>query len=216
MSTIAYIPIRSLFCTLVLWTAIGNTQPANSTLRHFPERVESALSRAGTNGAELVRFLEKTPESQKDAGQFLLANMPQPDLQSLSAAFLLENLSLAHEAMTQAPWSKNIPHDIFLNDVLPYASLTEQRDNWRKRLYEIAHPIVKGAQTPSEAAQALNQKMFTLLNVRYSTTRRAPDQGPFETMRSGVATCTGLSILLVDACRSVGVPARLAGSALDE
>ena len=90
MTTIAYIPIRSLFCTLVLWTAVGNTQPANSTLRHFPERVESALSRAGTNGAELVRFLEKTPESQKDASQFLLANMPQPDLQSLSAAFLLK------------------------------------------------------------------------------------------------------------------------------
>jgi len=41
-----------------------------------------------------------------------------------------------------------------------------------------------------------------------------PDQGPFETMETGVATCTGLSILLVDACRSVGIPARVAGTPL--
>ena len=33
-------------------------------------------------------------------------------------------------------------------------------------------------------------------------------------METGVATCTGLSILLVDACRSVGVPARIAGTPL--
>jgi len=33
-------------------------------------------------------------------------------------------------------------------------------------------------------------------------------------MESGKATCTGLSVLLVDACRSVGVPARVAGTPL--
>ena len=32
-------------------------------------------------------------------------------------------------------------------------------------------------------------------------------------MAAGYASCTGLSILLVDACRSVGVPARIAGVA---
>ena len=30
-------------------------------------------------------------------------------------------------------------------------------------------------------------------------------------METGLASCTGLAILLADACRSVGVPARLAG-----
>ena len=32
-------------------------------------------------------------------------------------------------------------------------------------------------------------------------------------MRQGMASCTGLSILLVDALRSVGIPARFAGTA---
>jgi hypothetical protein len=49
------------------------------------------------------------------------------------------------------------------------------------------------------------------LNVRYSRRRRRPDQSPDETIETGTASCTGLAILLIDACRSVGVPARFVG-----
>jgi predicted esterase len=65
--------------------------------------------------------------------------------------------------------------------------------------------------TITEAAQALNAALFIKLKVRYSTQRNRPDQSPSESMKTGLASCTGLSILLVDACRSVGIPARLAG-----
>ena len=146
--------------------------------------------------------------------QFLIANMPARDLQALSAGFLLDNLTMAYQGLEEAPWAKSIPPELFLNDVLPYASVTEQRDNWRRRLHEICRPLVKGCRTPGEAAQVVNQTLFKLLKVRYSTKRRLPDQGPIETMETGVATCTGLSILLVDACRAVGVPARVAGTPL--
>src|SRR6478752_4758171 len=47
------------------------------------------------------------------------------------------------------------------------------------------------------------------LKVGYSTERRAANQSPSESRESGKASCTGLSILLSDACRSVGIPARL-------
>lgn len=169
---------------------------------------------AGTNRAELVKALEKIPATQREGMAFLIENMPRPDLESLSAGFLLDNVSLAYDAFTQAPWAARIPPAIFLNDVLAYASVNEPRDNWRKRLREISEPLIKDCKTPTEAAQALNQKIFPLLNVKYSTKRRIPHQGPFETMETGVATCTGLSILLVDACRSVGVPARVVGTPL--
>jgi hypothetical protein len=176
--------------------------------------VESALTQAGTNRQELVQALERAPEAQREGLQFLLVNMPLRDLQSLSAEFLLENVSLAYKAMQEAPWAKSIPAEVFLNDVLPYASVSEARDNWRKRLHEICLPLVKDCKSPAEAGQALNRQLFKLLKVKYSRARRAPDQGPFETMETGVATCTGLSILLVDACRAVGVPARIAGTPL--
>jgi predicted esterase len=60
----------------------------------------------------------------------------------------------------------------------------------------------------------LNKTIFAKLKVRYSTGRKKPHQSPRETMESGLASCTGLSILLIDACRSVAVPARLVGTPL--
>ena len=69
--------------------------------------------------------------------------------------------------------------------------------------------LVKNCKTPTEAAQILNQKIFGILKVRYSTGRRRADQSPSESIETGMASCTGLSILLTDACRAVGVPARV-------
>ena len=199
-------PVRSLFIT-------GKT-PETLAARWWSEAVESALTQAGTNRSELVQALAEAPAGQRDGLQFLLTNMPSRDLQTLSAGFLLENLALAYQARQEAPWAKSLPTELFLNDVLPYASVNEPRDNWRKRLYDISRPLVKDCQTSGAAGRALNQQLFKLLKVRYSRQRRAPDQGPFETMETGVATCTGLAILLVDACRAVGVPARVVGTPL--
>jgi transglutaminase-like putative cysteine protease len=105
-----------------------------------------------------------------------------------------------------------VPEEIFLNDILPYACLNERRDDWREKLREISLPLVAECKTPGEAAQRLNEKLFPLLKVRYSTERKRADQCPSESIASGKATCTGLAILLVDACRAVGVPARVAGT----
>lgn len=178
----------------------------------LPETIERRLAAAGTNSAELVRAFMATAGKEREAMRFLIENMPDRDAQTLSADYLLENVRLAREAVAKAPWGPKIPEDIFLNDVLPYASMTEAREVWRANLREISLPLIADCRTPGEAAQRLNEKLFKLLKVRYSTGRKRPDQAPSETMASGIATCTGLSILLVDACRAVGIPARVVGT----
>ena len=100
-----------------------------------------------------------------------------------------------------------------MNDVLPYAVFDERREAWRADLLERCTPLVANCTTAAEAAQTLNREFFNLVNVHYNTKRRATNQCPSESIEQGMATCTGLSILLVDACRSVGVPARAAGVA---
>ena len=214
LSVVSQRPLaRSVLPLLIvlMWGTHGLTQTA---ARQWSEAVEARLTEAGSNRPALVQALEQAPRGQRAGLQFLIENMPPRDLQSLSAEFLLENLAMAYKAMQEVPWAKTIPSDIFLNDVLPYASVTESRDNWRRRLYDISLPLVSHCSTTSEAAQVLNRRLFQLLRVKYSTKRRAPDQGPFETIETGVATCTGLSILLVDACRAVGIPARIVGTPL--
>lgn len=180
--------------------------------------LEAQLARAGENASELRAFVDRAAEEHGDLGEraagFLIQNMPERDLTSLSAEFLLENLSLALHARSRFSWAAEVPEDVFLNDVLPYASLDETREPWRKQFLELCAPLVKDCKTATEAAQALNREFFDVVNVHYDTGRKAPNQSPSESMELGMATCTGLSIILVDACRSVGVPARIAGTAL--
>jgi len=155
---------------------------------------------------------EKHGGAGEKAARFLTENMPAKDKESLSAEFLGENLDLALKARGEFPWAKQVPEDIFLNDVLPYAVFDETREAWRASFLEKARPIVKDARTASEAAQALNREIFNAVNVHYNLGRKMPNQSPGESMALGKATCTGLSIILVDACRAVGIPARAVGT----
>ena len=179
-----------------------------------PVEVEAALANAGENRSELEKALAQVPNEERIGLDFLLAHMPGSDLSSLKADFLLENLSLAYTVRRESAWGKSLPEEVFLNDVLPYANINERRDSWRKEFYERFWPIVKDVKTPGLAGARLNQAIFKELNVKYSTQRRRADQGPRESMQSGLASCTGLSILLIDACRACGVPARFVGTPL--
>ena len=176
--------------------------------------VDAAMERAGDSAAQLRGAIDKAPGDQKEGVRFLIAYMPKRDLTSLSADFLLKNVRFAYKAWNGAPWKERISKDLFLNDVLPYAGVNERRDDWREDFYKRFAPLVAKAKTPGQAAVILNQKIFPLLKVRFSRKRPKADQSPYETIQAGMASCTGLSVLLVDACRAVGIPARFAGTPL--
>ena len=143
---------------------------------------------------------------------FLIVNMPERDLKTLDSAFLLANLEYAYKARNATAWARSIPEELFLNHVLPYANVNERRDDWRRDFYDRFMPVVEDCKTPGEAMERLNVEAFKQLNVRYHARKRPkPDQSPYESAEANFASCTGLSILLVDACRAVGVPARVVG-----
>jgi hypothetical protein len=139
--------------------------------------------------------------------------MPEADLRRLAPAHVAEELRLAIVARREFAWASDVPEGLFLNDVVPYATLDEAREPIRAWMLERLRPLVTGAKNRREAILAVNQALPSLAKVIYSTKRRAPNQCSADSIRQGVASCTGLSILLVDALRSVGIPARIAGCA---
>jgi dienelactone hydrolase len=211
MQTLCY--VKKLLAALLFVLAAG-AQVACSAQTTVPAEVEVALVKADRNRLELEKALTQVPAEQRSGLHFLLEHMPVSDLTSLKGDFLLENLALAYKAKAESAWGKDLPDDVFFNDVLPYANINERRDAWRKEFHERFWPIVKDVKTPGLAGAKLNQAIFNELNVKYSTKRRRADQGPRESMESGLASCTGLSILLIDACRACGVPARFVGTPL--
>lgn len=171
---------------------------------------------ASSLAAPIDGFIARAGEAHgapgERAARFLVEHMPAGDRESLSAEFLSENLDLAFRARAIFPWGGSVPEPIFLNDVLPYAVFDEPRHPWRADFLKKAAPIVRDAGSASEAAQLLNKEFFRLIRTHYSTDRKRTNQSPSESIEQGKATCTGLSIILVDACRAVGIPARAVGT----
>ena len=168
--------------------------------------VFDALGRAGANRDELIAAIRDAPGPHREGVAFLIANMPDRDLTSLGRALIRTNVELAYEARDKAPWGRDIPADIFLNDVLPCAHVNERRDDWRRDFVDrfAASTWAQGA--PSQAALKLNQEVFDVLGVTYHATKRPKcDQSPYESTEAGFASCTGLSIILANACRAAGV-----------
>jgi len=173
--------------------------------------LDEALQLAGEHRDELIASLNDVTPAHRDHMAFLITHMPEDDLTSLSSSFLIEHVETICAAFDAAPWRSTVDERTFRNFVLPYANVNEPRERWANRLREISLPMIDGCTTPGDAALRLNEELFPALGVKYSTKRRAAEQSPSESIEQGMASCTGLSILLVDACRSVGVPARLAG-----
>ena len=177
-------------------------------------RIDEALTVAGENRGELEKVLAQVSAEHRHSAEFLVANMPPRDLKSLKADFLLEEIRIAHESLDASPWKDQIPQDVFLNNILPYVNINERRDAWRKDFREKFLPLISEAKTPGQAAALLNQRLFPMVKVKYSTKRAKADQSPYESMQSGLASCTGLSVLLIDACRALAIPARFVGTPL--
>ncbi|MCP4783764.1 MAG: polyhydroxyalkanoate depolymerase [Fuerstiella sp.] len=207
-----YVLFRLTVITLLC--SVSSSVLAEDLAEDLAVEVTAALERAGDNREQIQQALEQTPAEQRAGMRFLVAWMPDRDLTSLAAETLLENVRLAYKVWNEARWKDEVPERIFLNNVLPYASINERRDDWREDFQERFLPLVRDAGSPAEAAALLNQNIYKLLNVRYSTKRNRADQAPLESIRTGLASCTGLSVLLIDACRAVGVPARFAGTPL--
>lgn len=169
---------------------------------------------ASSSRPEALRSLmEETTEGLSDEMEYIIINMPEADRDTMSLALLAENVRLAHQVRKQYPWTQALPEEVYLTDVLPYYVVDEVRDAWREKLYELFAPAVDTCSTLEEAIRAVNSNIPALTGVHYNTLREKTNQSPRESMRQGMASCTGLSILLVDAYRAVGIPARFVGTA---
>lgn len=190
----------AVLCLLVsLW-------PAGSSLAHTDDlrsRILMAAKSSTEDNEELKAFA------------FLIETMPEDDLHSLPLSFLTNTVHWSLKARRATSWASAVPWAVFLNDVLPYAALTEPRDPWRPFFLKMFLPLALNATSLKEAAVALNKVSWDIVQPPIRFKAAPPNQinsySPFQTMRSHYASCTGLAVFLVSAYRSVGIPARVVG-----
>lgn len=205
--------MRKLFFAFVALLAVGCTEAYQQGVpAEWRADLDAAIA-SSERGEELKAALETMDKSQRKDMAYLIINMPDFDRNGIDLELLKENVEYANIAREQFVWAQQLPEEVYLCDVLPYAVVDEVRDSWRKELYGIFAPEVEGCTTMYDAVCAVNANIPRLTGVDYNTLREKTNQSPSESMRQGMASCTGLSILLVDAYRAVGIPARFVGTA---
>lgn len=204
--------IKSAFVLLAFGLSACSSGRYVGVQKEYHALIDRMIATAGNNAKELKKALKEVPRNEREGMAFLISYMPERDAKSLSADFLLENVQYAYKARAEFPWAKEVPDSVFLNDVVAYANLNENRESWRKDFYERFKKYVAPCKTMREAIDSVNKNVRDELLVDYNTKREKPDQAPYESMRQHMASCSGLSILLTDAFRAVGIPSRVAGT----
>jgi len=173
--------------------------------------VLGVLQATGSRSESFVRALRTAPPEERDCLAFLLANMPDRDVRELRTEYLEENVRIACLARRTLPLAASVPDAIFLDYVLPYAVADERRESWRTDFYRRFRDGAAMSPSIEEAVLRLNRDIF--LGFRLEFAERdiwKPFLGPVQSIDRGIVSCGEAALLLVDACRSVGIPARMA------
>lgn len=173
---------------------------------------------ANGNSLEVLDLgLDSPTAGQHEAasnGQWLRAHLDTGVAASIPGEQLDKNVALAESTRNAAAsrWG-GYSDDIFRNYVLSPVVATETVvPDWRSQFHAKLWAGASELKSVDEVARYVNREAFKWLGVSYKKEYEGhvPDQNPFESQKLQHASCTGLSIILVDALRSVGVPARLA------
>ena len=110
-----------------------------------------------------------------------------------------------------AEWQQDIPEDIRKHYLDNDRVLSEEPCDWRKQVGGIFQPAIKHCTTAREAVLYIAANMTALTGTYYSAERRKQDMNALEALEEKKISCTGQTILMVCAYRSVGIPARAVG-----
>lgn len=105
-------------------------------------------------------------------------------------------------------WEMQVPEDIARDYLHADTVIDEKPCDWREPLAAIFRPAVQHCKSAEEAALFIASHMTHLTGAYYSTERRKPNMNALEALAEKKISCTGQSVLLACALRSVGIPAR--------
>ena len=103
------------------------------------------IAAAQSTWPEISRLAEERfGEPGQRAAAFLAENRPDRD-DAIDPEIVLESIGVALRARETYPWAADLSDELFLNDVLPYATLDEPRVITRERVHDLAAGLIDGA-----------------------------------------------------------------------
>ena len=206
-------------CVIVLFFALCVSNALKNELKDMPQRQQQVQSVSYSDEISNPAYFFTINQTEYDiCYNFLTSNMPPRDISNVLDPILNETITYALYTRSTFSYASpnNIPFDIFLNNVLPYAHLSEARDNWRKYFFtKLSNYTLywnKNDYSITNITLFIINNMEKLFNnVHFESDLTPLIMSPFEVYSWGFASCTGISIFTCSILRSIGIPCRVAG-----
>lgn len=78
-----------------------------------------------------------------------------PDIQNISAEFLIDHIETAFEIWRKQPWSRNIDFDTFCHHILPYRLGNEKLRPWLRELHGRFNPLLDSIRATPDSANII-------------------------------------------------------------
>jgi len=128
-----------------------------------------------------------------------------PDLETITADYLIANIDLACAAWRGHPWARAIPFDVFCETILPYRGSNEPLEPWRAAVAERLAPVYAelGNETDAQAAgRAVRKAAGPWIRFRELYYLHPTDQGYLEMARTKTGRCEDITNLMGYAMRA--------------
>jgi len=128
------------------------------------------------------------------------------DVTHITAEYLINNIELAFKVWQEQPWGKDIPFDVFCEEILPYRVGFEPLENWRGKVLASFADIYNSLKldtviTTVEACSKVND-----LLPRFRMDKDFPHMSYSQLMASTRGTCDAMVALTVFTMRGLGIP----------
>ena len=132
-----------------------------------------------------------------------------PDLETITADFLIENIDLAFQAWRERPWAQKIPFEMFCEVVLPYRSGKEPLCSTRRACMERYADLPSRMKDPTdvnEAARLIIQDVNSWIRFNELFYFHPTEQSFDEMCRREQGRCGDISNMQMYALRANAVP----------
>jgi hypothetical protein len=183
----------------------------------------------GDRPAEAYRDLFKQLHLLSDGGRILIEkeivdslinvfqlNSPPerlPDTHNITAACLINNIERAFEVRTSTPWGKDVPFDVFCEEILPYRIGMETLENWRDIILEQYRPLYDSLCSDKADVLTASIRIFDAMGTSWDETNNFTASLPYMNYSMIHALRTGPCLERVKyglfVMRAFGIPSTL-------
>jgi hypothetical protein len=156
--------------------------------------------------AAYMRWNNSPDKQAVNAAYDLLEPAVKEDVKHITADYLIDNIELAFKVWKEQPWGKNIPFDVFCEEILPYRVAHEPLENWRKKVLASFEDLNRSFKRQSgiTAVSACSQINSQL--PRFRIVYGLPQMNYSMIMTTTKGTCEEMTALALFSMRALGIP----------